>query len=80
VLLAIPAVAFADIVTNNADATVDATVESRTRAAGASTTVGYQILNENTRDGDTPALSGDPGGVERLPSGHGGAAAREECA
>jgi hypothetical protein len=76
VLLAIPAVAFADIVTNNADATV----ESRTIAAGASTTVGYQILNENTRDGDTPALSGDPGGVERLPSGHGGAAAREECA
>ena len=30
-----------------------------------------------------PAPSGDPGGVERLPStpaGHGGAAAREECA
>ena len=30
-----------------------------------------------------PAPSGEPGGVERLPStpaGHGGAAAREECA
>jgi hypothetical protein len=51
-LLAIPAVAFADIVYDSVN-DVSASVGSRTIVVGDSTSVGFRIQNQNTNAGDT---------------------------
>jgi hypothetical protein len=54
VLLAIPAIALADIVANNLDATVDTVAEEMPlQVGGDDGTTKLYVINQNTRDGDT---------------------------
>ncbi|HLL39883.1 MAG TPA: hypothetical protein VK357_09480, partial [Rubrobacteraceae bacterium] len=53
-LLAIPAIALADIVANNLDATVDNTAEVMPlQVGGANGTSNLYVINENKNEGDT---------------------------
>src|SRR5215212_8068048 len=53
-LIAIPATAFADVVANNIDATVDTTAEVMPlQVGGANGTTTLYVINQNIKQGDT---------------------------